>query len=119
MEYYKELLAESEIKYMLSLENLINNSSFGYVIHTLDDKMEDYNKYEKVIFVVPVYFGEIHAEFAKKVISHKFNNLVVIYNGLNKESNKEDEFIKKYVGKYKKINIRVLSIFHIQIQSHI
>ena len=83
----------------------INNTEYGYVIHTLDEKKENYDKYKRVLFVAPVYFGAIHNEFLKKIMEVKFKNLTIVYNGLNKESSKEDEFVKKYLNKYNKIKL--------------
>jgi len=76
----------------------------------LDGKKENYDKYKRVIFVAPVYFGAIHNEFLRKVMGHQFKNLVVIYNGLNEESNKENEFVKKYVNKYSSIKLHTKDI---------
>jgi len=88
----------------------LNNTEYGYLIHTLDGKKENYDKYKRVIFVAPVYFGAIHNEFLRKVMGHQFKNLVVIYNGLNEESNKENEFVKKYVNKYSSIKLHTKDI---------
>ena len=71
----------------------IAKTKYGYVIHTLDDKIENYDKYKRVIFVVPVYFGNIHNEFLKKVYQCRITNLIMVYNGLNKESIRQ---LKKY-----------------------
>ena len=63
------------------------------------------DKYKRVLFVATVYFGAIHNEFLKKIMEVKFKNLTIVYNGLNKESSKEDEFVKKYLNKYNKIKL--------------
>ena len=87
------------------IKETLTLKGIGYLSHTLTKEMEDYSKYKKVIFVAPVYFGEIHFEFLKKIVTYNDNNLIIIYNGLNKESHKEDEMIKKYFKKYKKIKL--------------
>ena len=35
----------------------------------------------------------------------KIDNLIMVYNGLNKESNKEDEFVERHIKKYSKIKL--------------
>ena len=108
----EELASLKEVKaYAESYQNKeysieeIAKTKYGYVIHTLDDKIENYDKYKRVIFVAPVYFGNIHNEFLKKVYQCRITNLIMVYNGLNKESNKEDEFVKKNINRYKKIKL--------------
>lgn len=88
-----------------NIKQTLEDTRYGYFIHTLNEVVEDYSSYKKVIFVAPVYFGEIHLEFLRKILHCKINNLIMIYNGLNKESNKEDEFVKKNIRRYSKIKL--------------
>lgn len=85
------------------IKNVLNDTDYGYLIHTLDKNPEDYKSYEKVILVVPVYFSSIHKEFLNILKSSRIDNLIIIYNGLNKENNDEDKEVKNYVKKYSKI----------------
>ena len=108
---YQPSKHKTTLKIVENIKGVLDNKNYGYVIHTLTDKLENYNNYKKVIFVAPVYFGEIHLEFYKKIVMHKFNNLIIVYNGLNKESNKEDSITEKYSkNKYAKIKLHTEDI---------
>ena len=79
---------------------------YGYTSEVLSKKNYDYLPYKYVIFIAPVYFGQIHNEFIKKISTTKIKNLLIVYNGLNKESNNEDVQIKKLsINKYRKIKV--------------
>jgi hypothetical protein len=85
--------------------------NFGYRIHTLSKQYDDYNEYKFVIFVVPVYFGEIHEEFINKISRVKIKNLLIVYNGLNNNSSNEDRLVnEKSLSKYKKIKLHTTDI---------
>ena len=107
---YQPSRHKTTYKIVEKIKEVLSENEYGYLIHTLDNKLEDYSKYKKVVFVAPVYFGEVHIEFIKKVMTHKFNNLSIVYNGLNEDSNKEDEYIKKYVSRYSKIKLHTKDI---------
>lgn len=93
------------------IENKVSEKGYGTKIHTLTRNDENYDLYKYVIFVVPVYFAEVNNELINKVKNHKFNKLIVIYNGLNKDSNNEDKSVKKNsINKYSKIKLNTQNI---------
>ncbi len=102
---YQPSKHQTTYKIVENIKEVLNAKGYGYFIHTLTEDVENYGEYEKVIFVAPVYFGEIHLEFLKKVMNCKIDNLIMVYNGLNKESNKEDEFVERHIKKYSKIKL--------------
>jgi predicted Holliday junction resolvase-like endonuclease len=84
---------------------------YGIKAHTLNKKNETYSEYKYVIFIAPVYFGEINKEFINKVRNNKINNLIIIYNGLNNESNNEDKLVSKEIkSKYHKTKLHTSDI---------
>lgn len=93
------------------IKNYIINKEYGYKITTLTNNEEDYSKYVKVIFIMPVYFGEVHLEFLNKLNKNKIKNLSIIYNGLNQNSDNEDNLVKKYcISRYSKIKLHTKDI---------
>ena len=120
----EELIKENNvlIVYQPSIHSTINNlvelikeevinKGYGFVKHTLSKQAEDYSKYKYVIFVAPVYFGQVHNEFINKLSNQKIKNLLIVYNGLNKESDRENkELTKGSVNKYKHIKLHTEDI---------
>lgn len=105
----------SKHKTTLKIANLIcsviNEKGYGYVKHTLSRDDDKYKEYKYVIFVLPVYFGEVHNEIINKIGKHKFNKLIIVYNGLNKDSNNEDKNVKSHsLSKYSKIKLNTENI---------
>ncbi len=93
------------------IKNYLVKKGYGYKITTLNKDDEDYKKYEYTIFVMPVYFGEVNREFFVKLHTSKIKNLIVIYNGLNENSNNEDALVKKAsVSKYSKIKLHTKDV---------
>jgi len=94
----------TKIKELVKEEIL--SKGYGIKVHTLTRIDEDYSKYKSVVFITPVYFGEVNVEIINKIRNNKMPNLIIIYNGLNKESENEDKLIKgNSASKYKKIKL--------------
>ena len=108
---YQPSIHKTTIKIASLIKEEILNKGYGYTYLTLNDSNEEYSKYKYVFFVAPVYFGQIHNEFINKVSKNKIKNLLIVYNGLNFESNKEDEDLKKVsISNYKMIKLHTNDI---------
>ena len=97
----------SKIKDLIKAE--VSNKGYGNKCHTLTKEGEDYSKYRYVVFVLPVYFGQVNQEAIRVLANHKIKNLLIVYNGLS-ESNNEDLMIKKVVNKYSWIKVHTKDI---------
>ena len=108
---YQKSLHETTYKIASLVKDTILNKGYGYSLHTLSKKIDTFQDYKYVILVMPVYFGEINEMFINIVKNYKIKNLVIIYNGLNKESNNEDKIVKNNsINKYKKIKVHTEDI---------
>ena len=92
----------------------VAKKNYGYKVHTLSKKKEEYKDYKYVIIVAPVYLGDIHREWLNVITDKNINKLVVIYNGLNDKSNAEDEIVSKTVKKYAKIKLHTTDIENVR-----
>lgn len=93
------------------IKEIISKKGYGYNIHTLTEELESYNEYKYVIFVAPVYFGEINQNFMRILSKVKIKNLLIVYNGLNSNSENEDVKAKQIsLSKYKKIKVHTTDI---------
>lgn len=97
------------------IKNLVKDEvikkGYGVNVHTLCKEEDEYNDYQYTVFIVPVYFAEVNVELVNKVKSRKIKNLIIIYNGLNMESSKEDELVKKNsLSKYSKLKLHTNDI---------
>ena len=94
-----------------NIKESLQQKQYGYVTSTLSNINEDYNNYKYTIFVMPVYFGEVHARYINIVNTTKIKNLLIVYNGLNLESNNEDKNVKNSsLSIYKKIKLHTTDI---------
>ena len=89
----------------------LDKENFGYKVHTLASSNDSYADYKKVIFVIPVYFKSVNNHFLELIKNKKIPNMLIIYNGLNKEDNSEDELVKKVsISKYNKIKLHTTDL---------
>lgn len=89
----------------------IVDKNYGYHIHTLNKSLENYSQYKYVILVAPVYFGDINENFHNILSNAKIKNLMIIYNGLNANSDNEDSKVNQIsISKYKKIKVHTMDI---------
>lgn len=93
------------------IKKVAYDKGYGYKIQTLSKENTHYDKYEKVVFIAPVYFGSIHDEFLVKLSEDKIKNLIIVYNGINLDDVSEDNEVGKIIkNRYNKIKLHTNDI---------
>ena len=108
---YQPSRHKTTFKIVELVKKVLIDKNYGYNIHTLNENLENYSQYKYVVFVAPVYFGEINKNFINNLSTSEIKNLLIIYNGLNKDGENEDLKVKEIsLSKYKKIKVHTTDI---------